>query len=94
MSLNALHYANSLSASDRAALAQLIQFSEQIAALRTRQQKRAALQQPLSRAAYPSSATIMELLSKKPRSVSAMRSSSARSNPAFCSGSARSSRAA
>ncbi len=37
MSLNALHYANSLSASDRAALAQLIQFSEQIAALRTRQ---------------------------------------------------------
>lgn len=37
MPLNALHYANSLSASDRAALAQLIQFSEQIAALRTRQ---------------------------------------------------------
>ncbi len=30
-------YANSLSASDRAALAQLIQFSEQIAALRARQ---------------------------------------------------------
>lgn len=37
MPLDALHYANSLSASDRTALAQLIQFSEQIAALRTRQ---------------------------------------------------------
>ena len=37
MPLDALHYANRLSASDRAALAQLIQFSEQIAALRTRQ---------------------------------------------------------
>ena len=44
-------------------------------------------------AAYPSSATMMELESRKPRSVSAMRSSPARSRPARCIGDARRSRA-
>ena len=44
-------------------------------------------------AAYPSSATMMELESRKPRSVSAMRSSPARSRPARCIGAARRSRA-
>ena len=44
-------------------------------------------------AAYPSSATMMELESRKPRSVSAMRSSPARSSPARCIGAARRSRA-
>ena len=44
-------------------------------------------------AAYPSSATMMELESRKPRSVSAIRSSPARSRPARCIGAARRSRA-
>ena len=61
------------------------------AAARKEQKGRTAAFSP--GAAYPSSATMMELESRKPRSVSAMRSSPARSSPASRNGSARRSRA-
>ena len=61
------------------------------AAARKEQKGRTAAFSP--GAAYPSSATMMELESRKPRSVSAMRSSPARSRPARCIGAARRSRA-
>ena len=61
------------------------------AAARKKQKGRTAAFSP--GAAYPSSATMMELESRKPRSVSAMQSSPARSRPARCIGAARRSRA-